>query len=183
MLMALFGASVDQARVASNVDTFHGRVGSVIPESTLHRITNGDANVEDVIKALTKNLQDADEYGYKTLSGKYLSYKQIMKSADDLAETVYQMPMDDMKLAIKAMQYIDPETGTRVLKSEGAQTLKNLMKLTSDDMKVIGKGGEMAEIRANALVNASMAGQMSDLAEGARLMEGTSAVPPEPLIC
>ena len=173
----IVGAAADQARIASNADTVHGRVGSVVSESTMLRITNGDADVEDVVKALAKNLQDADEFGYKTPSGKYLSYKQIMASADKLAETIYQMPMDDMKLAIKAMQTIDPETGTRVFRSEGAQTVKKLMEMTSEDMKVIGKGGEMAEVRANALVQASMAGQISDLAMGARLMEGSSAVP------
>ena len=30
------------------LDTVHGRVGSVVSESTMLRITNGDADVEDV---------------------------------------------------------------------------------------------------------------------------------------
>ena len=44
-----------------------------------------DIDVEDVVKALAKNLQDADEFGYKTPSGEDLSYKQIMASAELLS--------------------------------------------------------------------------------------------------
>ena len=47
------------------------------------------------------------------------------------------------------------------------------------DMKVIGKGGEMAEVRANALVK-RIAGQISD-----RCLQGLWKAPlrsPEPLI-
>ena len=120
----IVGASVDQARIASNADTVHGRVGSVMSESTMLRIINGDADVEDVVGALAKNLQDADEYGYKTPSGMSPVTNRSWHLLINWQRTVYQMPMDDMKLAIKAMQYIDPETGTRVFKSEGAQTVK-----------------------------------------------------------
>ena len=55
--MGIVGAAVDEVRIARNIDTVNGRVGSVITEPTLKGALDGYESYQKMIKGLTKSIQ------------------------------------------------------------------------------------------------------------------------------
>lgn len=168
--LGVVGAAVDVARITNNVDTVYGRVGSVISESALKfglEIPNGQ---EAIVRGLAQQLQDAGEYGYRTASGKYLSSKEIMKAGEDLAMDFYRMDTPELKRSIKQFQGVDVDTGAPVLKSEAYAAVFKTINRYMDDF------ANMNVMRAQAYIGTSFAGQVSDMAQGVRLMDGTAAI-------
>ena len=80
------------------------------------------------------------------------------------------MDVDEMKRVIDNFSGVDVDSGTRVLNSEGYVGVFNAIKKYFDDYM------NMDLARAQAYVGKSMADQVKDMAEGARLMNGTAAV-------
>jgi len=168
--LGIVGATVDYARIASNADSVYGRVGSVISEPALKYGLEIPGGQEAIIRGLASQLQDAGEYGYRTASGKYLSHKEIMQAGEDLAFNFYKMDTPELQRSIKNWQGIDVDTGAPVLKSEAyAAVFKTINRLMDDY-------ANMDVMRAQAYVGTSFAGQVSDMAQGVRLMDGTAAV-------
>jgi hypothetical protein len=168
--LGVVGASVDYARIANNIDSSYGRVGSVVSEPALKYGLEVSGGQEAVIRGIAEQLQDAGEYGYKTASGKYLSFKEISDAGEALAMDFYRMDTPQLKEAIKKWQGMDVDTGAPVLKSEAyAGVFKTIKKLMDDYVN-------MDVMKAQAYVGASFAGQVSDMAQGVRLMDGTAAV-------
>jgi len=168
--LGVVGASVDYARIANNIDSSYGRVGSVVTEPALKYGLEVSGGQEVIIRGITEQLQDADEYGYKTASGKYLSFKEISDAGEALAMAFYRMDTPQLKEAIKKWQGMDVDTGAPVLKSEAyAGVFKTIKKLMDDYVN-------MDVMKAQAYVGTSFAGQVSDMAQGARLMDGTASV-------
>lgn len=168
--LGIVGAAVDVARIVNNADSVYGRVGSVISEPALKLGLEVPEAQEAIIRGLAQQLQDAGEYGYRTASGKYLSHKEIMQAGEDLAFDFYRMDTPELQQAIKKWQGIDVDTGAPVLKSEAyAAVFKTINKLMDDY-------ANMDVMRAQAYVGTSFAGQVSDMAQGVRLMDGTAAI-------
>ena len=168
--LGVVGASVDYARIANNIDSSYGRVGSVVSESALKYGLEVSGGQEAVIRGIAEQLKDAGEYGYKTASGKYLTSKEIMDAGEALAMDFYRMDTPQLKEALKKWQGMDVDTGAPVLKSEAyAGVFKTINKLMDDYVN-------MDVMKAQAYVGTSFAGQVSDMAQGARLMDGTAAV-------
>ena len=168
--LGIVGAAVDVARIVNNADSVYGRVGSVISEPALKFGLEVPEGMESIIKGLASQLQEAGEYGYRTASGKYLSHKEIMQAGEDLAFDFYRMDTPELQQAIKKWQGIDVDTGAPVLKSEAyAAVFKTINKLMDDF-------ANMDVMRAQAYVGTSFAGQVSDMAQGVRLMDGTAAI-------
>ena len=168
--LGIVGAAVDVARIVNNADSVYGRVGSVISEPPLKFGLEVPEGQEAIIRGLAQQLQDAGEYGYRTASGRYLSHKEIMQAGEELAFDFYRMDTPELQQAIKKWQGIDVDTGAPVLKSEAyAAVFKTINKLMDDY-------ANMDIMRAQAYVGTSFAGQVSDMAQGVRLMDGTAAV-------
>jgi len=168
--LGIVGAAVDVARVTNNIDSVYGRVGSVISESALKFGLEIPEGQEAIIKGLAQQLKDAGEYGYRTASGKYISHKEIMQAGEDLAFDFYKMDTPELQQAVKKWQGIDVDTEIPVLKSEAyAAVFKTINRLMDDYTN-------MDIMRAQAYVGTSFAGQVSDMAQGVRLMDGTAAV-------
>jgi len=168
--LGVVGAAVDVARITNNVDSVYGRVGSVISEPALKFGLEVPDGMETIIKGLASQLQDAGEYGYRTASGKYLSHKEIMTAGEELAMNFYKMDTPELQQAIKKWQGIDVDTGAPVLKSEAYAAVFQTINKLMDDY------ANMDVMRAQAYVGTSFAGQVSDMAQGVRLMDGTAAV-------
>ena len=168
--LGVVGASVDVVRINNNADSVYGRVGSVISEPALKfglEIPNG---METIVRGLAEQLKDAGEYGYKTASGRYISHKEIMDAGESLAMDFYRMDTSQLRDAVKKWQGMDVDTNIPVLKSEAyAGVFKTINKLMKDYV-------DMDVMKAQAYVGTSFAGQVSDMSQGVRLMDGTAAV-------
>jgi hypothetical protein len=168
--LGVVGASVDAVRVAKNIDSVYGRVGSVISEPALKFGLDVPGGQEAIIRGIAEQLKEAGEYGYKTASGRYISHKEIMQVGEDLAFDFYKMDTPQLQQELKKWQGVDVDTGAPVLKSEAyAAVFKTINKLMDDY-------ANMDVMRAQAYVGTSFAGQVSDMAQGVRLMDGTAAV-------
>ena len=170
----IVGASVDFARISDNIDTSYGRVGSMLPETALKAaITDGVAEPDlyyKTLKGLATQIELAGKYGYKTASGKYLSHADIISKGDMLASDLMKMDVPAMRAALRPFQYIDGDIGTSVLKSEAYAGVFKSIKSYMDEFM------NMDAVRAQAYLETSISGQISDMAEGMRLMDGTEAV-------
>ena len=170
----VIAASVDYARIADNIDTDYGRVGSIMTEPALKAaITNGVAEPDTyykTLKGLASQIELAGKYGYKTATGKYLSHADIMAKGDLLASDLMKMDVPAMRTALAPFQYIDGDIGTKVLKSEAYAGVFKAIKSYMDEFM------NMDAVRAQAYLETSLGGQISDMAEGMRLMDGTEAV-------
>jgi hypothetical protein len=168
--LGIVGAAVDVARIVNNAGSVYGRVGSVISEPALKFGLEVPDGQDAIIRGLAQQLQDAGEYGYRTASGKYLSHKEIMQAGEDLAMDFYKMDTPELQRAIKNWQGIDVDTGAPVLKSEAYAAVFKTINRYMDDF------ANMDVMRAQAYVGTSFAGQVSDMAQGVRLMDGTAAI-------
>lgn len=166
----ILGASVDVVRINKNIDTVYGRVGSVVSEGALKYGLEVDQGGETIIRGLAETLKDAGKYGYETAGGRYISHAEVMDAGERLAADLMEMDVPTMKRVLAPLSGIDPDTGLPVLKSEAyAGVFKSIKGYLDEFMN-------MDYVRAQAYTTTSFAGQVSDMAQGMRLMEGTAAV-------
>lgn len=164
----IVSASVDVVRINKNIDSVHGSVGSVFSDSALKQGLNLDDAGLGTMKELSKDLKLDIEW--HSPSGTKITHADVVKNGEDLAAALYDMDVDQMKRVIDNFSGVDVDSGTRVLNSEGYVGVFNAIKKYFDDYM------NMDLARAQAYVGKSMADQVKDMAEGARLMNGTAAV-------
>ena len=162
-------AALNVYRIANNIDTVYGRVGSVMSEGAIKVGLDADDAGTKLINDVSKNLEA--RYGYKTSNGRYLSHSEIMDAGDKLAADLYKMDVTEMKklLSGEAFTGKDPSSGVKVLTDEGYAGVFKAIKSYLDDY------ANMNLAKAQAYIGTSFAGQVSDMAEGARLMTNTPA--------
>ena len=169
--MGIVGASVDYVRVQNNLDTTYGRLGSVMTEPALKYSLEGVEEYTNVMKGLRETLLEADEYGYKLKSGKYINSKTIRDAGEDLAESLGYMSNKELTRELDRMKVgINPDTGAPMMSSEGMTAVKLMLK---ESMQQFGLATDGV---ADSLVRTSIAGQVSDMAQGMRYSEGTAGV-------
>ena len=166
----VLGASVDLVRIEKNIDSVYGRVGSVMTEGALKYGLEVDQGGETIIRGLAETLKDAGKYGYETAGGRYISHAEIMDAGERLAADLMKMDVPTMKRVLAPLSGIDPDTGVQVLKSDAYAGVFKAIKGYMDEFM------NMDYVRAQAYTTTSFAGQVSDMAQGMRLMEGTAAV-------
>ena len=125
--MGIVGASVDQARIAYNLDSTYGRLGSVVSEPALKYSLEGAEEYTELFTGLRNSLSDAGEYGYRLNSGKYINSKTIREAGEDLAESLGYL--SNKELARELLKVgINPDTGAPMMSSEGMAAVKQLLK-------------------------------------------------------
>ena len=164
------GASVDAVRVAKNLDTVNGRLANVISEPALkYSLTSGD-NAQDVVLGLADQLHQAGRIGMEGNNWK-VTFDEVIDEGENLA-----------------IQLFDP----RMSKADVRNVLEPFIIRTDDGKEILAEGGfamaakalrgfgseltSMDVARAQSILAGSLSGRISDLSEGARLMEGTAAV-------
>ena len=166
----VLGASVDVVKINGNIDTVYGRLGSVFTDGALQFGLEADEGAQVLIKGLGEQLTEAGEYGYKTSNGRYLSFAEISEAGDNLAADLMNMDVATMKRSLDAHQFVDGETGAKVLTSSGYnaafKAIKNYLK----------EYASVDQAKAYAYASTSLGGQISDMAEAARLVDGSVAV-------
>ena len=159
----VLGASVDVVKISKNIDTIHGRVGSVVTNGAIDFLVDGDDAGHKLITHAADVLKDS-KYGYKASNGKYISHKEIVDAGEKIAADLYGMDLPEMHNMLKGLSGVDVDTGARVLNSEAYAGVMKAIKQYTDDFI------NMDLARAQAYIGTSFAGQVSDMAEGARFM-------------
>ena len=156
--MGIVGASIDQVRIAKNIDSTHGRLGSVMTEPAMKFALEGVEEYESVLKGLRETLVEADELGYR-VKGRTITAKEVQDEGMRFAANLNQMDIDQMR------QFLDdnrPDIAGQTLNEVAAKGVRLAIKES------------MQELKASALIRGSLAGQVSDMAQGARFAEGTA---------
>lgn len=172
----IVGASIDAARIFYDAGTVNGRVGSAVSDGALKFMNESNRNFRVVIKGLAETLKDAGEYGYRVDDKRYLSFGQIDDIGKKYANDFHEMDLDELKRAFEFSPYsvykrgIDADSGVGVLTSAAYNGTVRAIKMYMDDFI------NMDEAKALAYVGTSFAGQISDMAQGMRLSDGSGSI-------
>ena len=164
------GASVDAVRVAKNLDTVYGRLGNVISEPALkYSLTSGE-NAQDVVLGLADQLHQAGRIGMEG-NGWKVTFDDVIDEGENLAIQLFdpRMSKEDIRKVLEPF-IIRTDDGKEVLAEGGFAMAAKALR---------GFGSELTSMdvaRAQSILAGSLSGRISDLSEGARLMEGTAAV-------
>jgi len=167
--LGIVSASVDAARIINDVDTVYGRIGNSVSEGALKYSLEGIENQQAVQRGLADVLTEADNYGYRTASGKLVSNAEIKDAGDILASEFYEMDVKQMKAQMPDLSKLG-STNLSVLSDSQYKGVVGALKQYMDDFV------NMDYMRAQAYVGTSFGGQISDMAQGLRLTEGTPAI-------
>ena len=168
--LGIVGASIDAARIAGDIDTVYGRIGNSVSEGALKFSLEGVENQQAVQKGLAEVLTEADEYGYRTATGKEIGSEQIKDAGERLAATFYEKNVDELRTSLAQYQRLNQTTNISVLSETAYKGVVGALNKYMDDFV------NMDYMRAQAYVGTSFAGQISDMAQGMRLTEGTPAI-------
>ena len=175
--LGVVGASVDQVRIAKNYGTVYGRLGNFFSEPAMkYVLRNADPDMFDSVdQSLVDSLNSSGKWEYKLSDGKTITSDEAIAEAQRLGAVLLDPRMDP-----EAMQNIFKEF-TNVV--DGAE------KFVEGAKGDLAAGGALIALRglrdayidlnktgAQGLLATSLAGQVSDLAEGSRLMDGTAAI-------
>ena len=170
--LGIIGASVDLVRVTKNLDSVNGRLGNFLSEPAIKYAISDTVDprtAENMIRGLTVQMQEAGEYGYKT-SKELITHKQIVEQGDLLADSLYGKSLADLKKGLEPFMQAPDQYGIRQLRDDAYAGVFKMIKRSLSDYE------NMDYVRATAYLETSMAGQISDMSQGVRLMDQTEAV-------
>lgn len=167
--LGIIGSSIDTARIFSNMDTVYGRIGNAVSEGALKFGLESIENQQAIHKGFADVLSEADNYGYRSASGGTLNSIEIKDAGDRLAASFYEMDVQEMRAALPDLDNIKP-TGLEVMSDD---TYKDVVDSLNKYMNDFANKDYM---KAQAYVGTSFGGQISDMAQGMRLTEGTPAI-------
>ena len=163
----VLGAAADAAQIANNVKSSYGRLGNVISNAALKYgldITNRTDEV--IIKDLAAQIKAGGKYSKKLGTGEVLTQKQIAEAGERLTEILIdpRMQPGDMYKLLDEFK-ISLADGSKVIDDTGYAGVMGTMKQYYKDVL------DMDTLKAKAYLTTSLAGQISDISEGARLMD------------
>ena len=161
--LGIFGAAIDQARIARNAGTRVGRIRNMISPAAMKYVVNNPDAIDELSLTFAKSLDDIDS---ASVAGRdwSLSMDDILKAGDDLVVDFFDPTLDI--------------NGIRRMFGKNIKTLEDGSEILSDAAfgdvlgQVVKMGKEfnsMTIAKAQAYVGTSLAGQLSDAAEMARL--------------
>lgn len=167
--LGIVGASVDNVRIMRNIETVDGRLGSVMTPSKLQYGIDAPENAMKVLNEMVDDLRNAGEYGYSTQGGRYIPFKQVVEDGNKLAADLKGMTVKEMKEKLAPLSGEEINTKQMILNDTAYAAA---FKATND---LMNEFASLDKARAYAYTATSMAGQISDLSEGARMAFGTPA--------
>jgi hypothetical protein len=128
-----------------------------------------------LVKGLGEQLKEAGEYGYTTNKGRYLSFAEISEAGDNLAADLLNMDVATMKRTLDAHTFevpLEDINGPKVkqLTNTGYNAAFKAIKHYLKEYATVDQA------KAYAYASTSLGGQISDMAEAARLVSGSVAV-------
>ena len=178
------GRSVDVGGVNSAAIDFHqtvtnaggsinGRVGSMLTDSALTKGLADTKEMATILKGIGEALKDTD-IDVRFPNGDYSTAKEIAKSGEDNAAQYFNMPFKRLKevfeFDVSRSGIVDKDAGVAGLSPQGMETARLLIKKYASDLININSA------KGEAYLATSLAGQVSDTAQGIRLTEGTAAI-------
>lgn len=169
--MGVVGAAVDAARISKNAGTVYGRLGSIVTEAALKFGLDADQLPKrTIVKEIVDQIKKSGKYSYRLDDGRIMSNADIDKAGEDLAQILIDPRMEPGMLKATLDNFKNTVDGIENLNDVGYRGAVKAMK------SYLNEFINMDTIKAQAYLTTSLAGQVSDIAEGARLMEGTAAV-------
>lgn len=173
--MGVVGASVDQVRIDGNIGTVQGRLRSMVSEAALkYGLEADELPKRTIVEAVQEQIRKAGSYDAILPDGAKIGFEQIDAAGTRLAELLTDPQADPGWLKLMLNEFTEEYTrlgkSARVLNDEGLNAGMKAIKKYLDDYVNLD-----AE-KARAYLTTSLAGQVSDIAEQARNMEGTLAV-------
>ncbi len=165
----IVSAAVDQVRIVKQIDTRYGRIGNFISPKNLRELLTGKQDPVKFIKDLGQELKDT-KVSYKGSNGQIVKHSDSLIEAERLGAALYGTDLEGMKNILRPLSQVDPTTGARKLSRQAYKGVMQAIKKYGDDFI------NLDTTRAQGLAATSTAGQISDMAEGARLMDDTPAV-------
>ena len=173
--MGVVGASVDQVRIQNNQGTVHGRLRSMVSEAALKYGLEADQLPKrTIVEAVQEQIRRAGSYDAILADGAAIGFEEIDAAGTRLAELLTDPQADPGWLKLMLGEFTEEYTrlgkSTKVLNDEGLNAGMKAIKKYLDDYVNLDAD------KARAYLVNSLAGQVSDIAEQARNMEGTLAV-------
>ena len=175
--MGVVGAGIDQVRIAKNYGTVYGRLRNFLSEPAAKYVlrTADPKTFDEVDDALKQAFDSAGKYKVELGGEATITHADVVAEGDKLSKVLLDPRMD-----VAEMQ--------KVFK-EFSSTVDGVERLAADTKGDIAFAGSLQAlrtlrdeyinldtVRVQGYLATSLAGQVSDLAEGARLMDGTGAI-------
>jgi len=171
----VFGASIDQVVTNKNLEGPYSRLGSIATEGAIkYGLEAEEMTKRTLVKAIASQIKEGGRYSAELANGRTVTFDEIDEAGTRLAEIMMDPRMDPGFLKATLDEFKDEydKLGkkARVLGDVGYNaTMKTIKGLLDEYL-------DMDTLKAQAYMTTSMGGQIADMAEGARLMEGTDAV-------
>ena len=164
----VLGAAVDAARIANNIDSTYGRVGSVVTDAFLKFGLETKNKTERVlIKSLAEEIKNGGKYSKELASGKKVTEAEIESAGNALVEILADprmQPGDMMKVLDEFKQTIEGSS-IKMVGKKGMRGVNKALKVLKDEIF------DLDSQKARAYLVTSLGGQVADIAEGVRLMD------------
>ena len=171
--LGAIGASVDNVRILNNIESVKGRFGSMFSEAAIKYVVSNTADpgiAETILRGVAEQLKEAGEYSYKTGGGELISFKQIVEQGDVLSDILYGKNVAELRQALEPVLGSPNQYGIRELTDPAYAGVFKTINKYLDEYSKLDLG------RAQAYAETSVAGQIADMSEGSRLIEGTAGV-------
>ena len=162
----IIGAAADQAQIANNIESAYGRLGAIISEASRKRgIELNNLSTRTLVQELADNLEKAGKFSKRLNSGKNVTEAMINDAGRVLSATLLnpRVDSDDIIGLLSEFKKSIDGSAMRIVGKKGINRAVKELRKQMVDMDVQ---------KARAYLVTSEAGQISDMAEGMRLMEG-----------
>ena len=163
-------AMVAAARIQNNRGTTWGRLGSIITEAALkYGLEADDLSRRTLVDLVKESITNSGKWDH-IAKGATTSFEEIDAAGTRLAEVLYD-PMADRGFLVGILdEFKNINEGIENLNNPAYNGVMKAMKSYMDDYM------NMDTMKAQAYLTTSMAGQISDIAEGARMMDDTNII-------
>jgi len=166
----ILGAKADAAQIQNNIESSWGRIGNIIHEAARKEgIEIGNLSNRTLVSELTQQLKEGGSFSKRLKSNKLISSKVMDDAGKKLAATLLNprvTPDEIIGLLDEFKRSVD-DSAIRIVGKKGISGAIKQLKAQMLDLDVQ---------KARAYLVTSEAGQIADMSEGARLMEGGASV-------
>ena len=166
----IVGAQSDAAQIQNNIDSAWGRIGNLIHEAARKEgIELENLSKRTLVSELTQQLKEGGSFSKRLKSNKLISSKIMDEAGKKLAATLLHprvSPDEIIGLLDEFKRSVD-ESAIRIVGKKGISGAIKQLKAQMIDLDAQ---------KARAYLVTSEAGQIADMAEGARLMEEGASI-------
>ena len=167
----LMQAMVDNKRIQDNLGTVNGRMASFMSDAAIDGLEMSDLAGRSLVKKIEDAIKRTGNFEAKLPDGKMLGLKEILKAGDNLAAVILdpRMSGDELKRMFDAFDLKDTKAMGDNLKlgyindQAYAGAMKSIKELKDYYLNI-------DTARASAYLQTSLAGEVSDIADGVRVM-------------